>query len=309
MRCYGEKYRSYTNPGIYQEFLKTTTGCDSVLTIILDYLPPKREERLVFPVCGSYTYQSKIYTKTDSFLEIIRNRLGCDSVLLEKVYVIKPKAFVHPVKLIPFCEEINYLGSSRRSSFEVRDTIRTKDAPHCDSIYQPSYYQRFAKPKMQITLQTNDSVLRGENVILVASGASQYMWSTGLKNADLTLKLEDEITTITLRGWSIPFCEDSTTIQVYATERPLLDLPMAFSPNNDQKNDYFVPNTKGFVTITAFDVYNRWGEKLYSHTPYSLGWDGSYKNAPAQVGVYSYYIEYEYLRRKFIKTGEFQLLR
>jgi gliding motility-associated-like protein len=84
---------------------------------------------------------------------------------------------------------------------------------------------------------------------------------------------------------------------------------MAFSPNNDQKNDYFVPNTKGFVTITAFDVYNRWGEKLYSHTPYSLGWDGSYKNAPAQVGVYSYYIEYEYLRRKFIKTGEFQLLR
>jgi gliding motility-associated-like protein len=309
IRCYGEIYRSYSNPGIYQEFLKTTTGCDSVLTIILDYLPPKREERFVNPVCGSYTYQSKIYTKTDSFLEIIRNRLGCDSVVLEKVYVIKPKAFVHPVKLIPFCEEIIYFGSTRRSSFEVRDTIRTQGAPHCDSIYQSSYYQRFAKPKMQITLQTNDSVVRGENVILVASGASQYMWSTGLKNADLTLKLEDEITTITLRGWSTPGCQDSTSIQVYTIEQPVLDVPMAFSPNNDQKNDYFVPNTKGFVTITAFDVYNRWGEKLYSHTPYSLGWDGSYKNAPAQVGVYSYYIEYEYLRRKFIKTGEFQLLR
>ncbi|MFY7861626.1 MAG: gliding motility-associated C-terminal domain-containing protein, partial [Chitinophagales bacterium] len=249
------------------------------------------------------------YTKTDSFIEIIKNRLGCDSVLLKKVYNVLPKPKVIPIQVIPFCEEIVYRGKTLRSSFETRDTIRTQDGLNCDSVYLPYFYQRFERPKMQISLQTNDSIIKGENVTLAASGADQYVWSTGLRNEDLTLKLVDDITTVTLRGWSTIGCEDSTTIEVYSIERPVLDLPTAFSPNNDQRNDYYIPNTKGLVIITVFDIYNRSGEKCYSYSLGSLGWDGTYKNTLAPLGIYSYYIEYEYLRRKFIKTGEFQLLR
>ena len=74
-----------------------------------------------------------------------------------------------------------------------------------------------------------------------------------------------------------------------------LEMPNAFSPNDDDINDYYqAKGTKdgnGPKSIVSFEAYifNRWGQKLYSWTDcynYKAGWDGTYNGKPVKQGVY-----------------------
>ncbi len=64
--------------------------------------------------------------------------------------------------------------------------------------------------------------------------------------------------------------------------------PTSFTPNSDGKNDTFFP--KGlFWKEYKLDIYNRWGERLFSSdTPYQ-GWDGE----NATPGLYSFTVRVE----------------
>ena len=64
---------------------------------------------------------------------------------------------------------------------------------------------------------------------------------------------------------------------VYITVTPLegLIIPNAFSPNNDDFNDYFI-----IVNLEQYEnnniiIFNRWGDKVYEASPYLNDWDGS----------------------------------
>ena len=57
-------------------------------------------------------------------------------------------------------------------------------------------------------------------------------------------------------------------------------LPNAFTPNGDENNNYFKPTmTSGLDFDTYhFEIYNRWGEKVFESNDVKFGWDGSYAN-------------------------------
>lgn len=59
------------------------------------------------------------------------------------------------------------------------------------------------------------------------------------------------------------------------------DIPNAFTPNGDGKNDIFL---KGVSELT---IYTRWGEQLF-HTTQGEGWDGTYKGKKVRPGDYMY---------------------
>ncbi len=72
-----------------------------------------------------------------------------------------------------------------------------------------------------------------------------------------------------------------------------LVIPNAFTPNGDGINDTWnikyienYPNCK-------VDIYNRYGEKLYSSIGYPIPWDGKYKGAILPIGTYYYIINPE----------------
>lgn len=52
-----------------------------------------------------------------------------------------------------------------------------------------------------------------------------------------------------------------------------IDIPEGFSPNRDGVNDYFVI-IKPYGTILDLEVYNRWGNVVYSNANYNNEWDG-----------------------------------
>ena len=68
---------------------------------------------------------------------------------------------------------------------------------------------------------------------------------------------------------------------------PIVFIPTAFSPNNDGLNDYYKPSYAG-LNVYTFEIYDRWGQMVYSDSFDSKGWDGTFRGKPAEAGAYVY---------------------
>lgn len=66
---------------------------------------------------------------------------------------------------------------------------------------------------------------------------------------------------------------------------PIAFLPNAFSPNNDGINDFYKPVCAG-LNGYIFEIYDRWGQLVYTDTPDSKGWDGTFRGKYAESGTY-----------------------
>ncbi|WP_339607776.1 gliding motility-associated C-terminal domain-containing protein [uncultured Roseivirga sp.] len=72
---------------------------------------------------------------------------------------------------------------------------------------------------------------------------------------------------------------------------PKIFIPNAFSPNNDGVNDEFKPVTDCNLQY-SIQIFNKWGEIVFSTEDITEGWDGRYKGTKVQDGQYSYIIFY-----------------
>ncbi len=72
------------------------------------------------------------------------------------------------------------------------------------------------------------------------------------------------------------------------------DMPTAFTPNADGVNDIARPLIQPGCSVSGyqFNVYNRWGELVYTSDVPGKGWDGNYKGQPADMGVYYYSLQF-----------------
>ena len=70
-------------------------------------------------------------------------------------------------------------------------------------------------------------------------------------------------------------------------------LPNVFSPNGDGSNDVFFVRGKGFKSL-VFQVYDRWGNKMFETTDKYKGWDGTKNGKKVEAGVYVYYVKAEF---------------
>jgi gliding motility-associated-like protein len=60
-------------------------------------------------------------------------------------------------------------------------------------------------------------------------------------------------------------------------------VPDAFSPNGDGLNDIFQPKGFGIVKY-EMNIYDRWGERIFTTTEFEQGWDGSFpKRAESEL--------------------------
>ncbi|GGB17538.1 hypothetical protein GCM10011511_46660 [Puia dinghuensis] len=65
-----------------------------------------------------------------------------------------------------------------------------------------------------------------------------------------------------------------------------LQMPGAFTPNGDGRNDVFRVPPAFPVTILSFSVYNRQGAQVFYTTNVAEGWDGRFNGAVQPSGVY-----------------------
>lgn len=85
------------------------------------------------------------------------------------------------------------------------------------------------------------------------------------------------------------FVTDSIDILVRET---VIDMPNAFAPGTGGPNGVFKPSKRGIATLKSFNIYNRWGQKIFETQDIDKGWDGTFNDKAQPMGVYVYTIEY-----------------
>lgn len=66
--------------------------------------------------------------------------------------------------------------------------------------------------------------------------------------------------------------------------------PSAFTPNNDDLNDLWLPVHNGMINY-QLKIFNRWGDVIFETKDPNLGWDGMVKGKIAEQGIYSYVLK------------------
>jgi gliding motility-associated-like protein len=92
-------------------------------------------------------------------------------------------------------------------------------------------------------------------------------------------------------------CFDTTTKDVSIYLNALVFVPNAFTPNDDGKNEIFLPQVTGVdETDYSFIIFDRWGREIFSTNSTKEGWDGKDKSVEAALGVYTYIIQYKEIK-------------
>lgn len=156
-------------------------------------------------------------------------------------------------------------------------------------------------PPVKIDIEPGNTVIPyGSEIQLTAVRKSPdyllYTWTPNdgsLTNANINNPIAKPLvsTTYKVYGMNIWGCIDSASIDIGVDEEMNEFVPTAFTPNGDGLNDIFRIRGVSYQTIVDFKVYSRWGEVVYDHkTGERQGWNGTFNNKPADMGVYHYVI-------------------
>ena len=86
-------------------------------------------------------------------------------------------------------------------------------------------------------------------------------------------------------------------------------LPTGFTPNGDGYNDSLIVRGGPFTEL-LFNVYNEWGNLIYSTSDVTKGWDGTFHGVEQPIGVYVYTIKAVAINNREYKiSGEITLIR
>jgi gliding motility-associated-like protein len=94
----------------------------------------------------------------------------------------------------------------------------------------------------------------------------------------------------------------------------LFYVPNTFTPNDDGKNDMFIrvlsagyDRSQGY----EFNIYNRWGERIFESTIPGEGWDGMYEGSEAQIGTYIWHVKFKDSMNNEVyeHSGHFNLIK
>lgn len=145
--------------------------------------------------------------------------------------------------------------------------------------------------------KSNDITCSQPSSQLNAAGATNYTWTpaSGLNNSNIAnpLATPGNTTLYYVMGKDVNGCSGSDTITVKVDQnlKALYSLPNSFTPNGDGINDCFGIKYWGQVSDLDFNIYNRYGEKVFHTSDPAICWDGRYKQKLQDANIFVYIIK------------------
>ena len=145
-------------------------------------------------------------------------------------------------------------------------------------------------------------IIVGESSQLGVEGVDDdnalYMWtppgSLDFSDVPNPLASPDSTTEYTVSVINDNGCAGQASVTVVVEfppcEDPYVFLPNAFTPNGDGVNDVLFVRGE-HIDALSLAIYNRWGQLVFETTDQSIGWDGTFKGAPAPQEVYGFVLE------------------
>lgn len=167
----------------------------------------------------------------------------------------------------------------------------------------------------------NKTILEGTSTDIVAGPtcAGSWTWSPTASIDDPSLLdievTPEETTNYVLSLQNSDGCVAIDTVTIFVIDENTFDcekllLPNAFTPNGDQLNDlYGISNLFIVDDVDYFQIYNRWGAKIWETSVKEDTWDGSWNGGPVDPATYLYKIKYTCRGEEYVKVDNFSVLR
>jgi len=320
--CFGQSYPlpgggAATALGTYYDTLISGKGCDSIITTVLSVTASLTGSQNPILCNGnSFTLHGATSVNTAGvYTDTVTSTGGCDSIITTTV-VVKPNSASNPTPII--CSNTAYTlpdGSQTNISGTYIDTVNSFNG--CDSIITTTL---IVKPSLTASVSPGVSITPGSNATLIGGGGASYNWlpATGLNTTtnDSVIASPTQTIQYCVEVTAANGCKDTACVTV-TVELPCpinenLQIPNAFSPNNDNVNDAFC--LQGWdVCLENFSIviFDRWGEKVFESKDPNFCWDGKFRNIIMDAQVFVYYIKARFttLDKPIIKKGNISLIR
>jgi gliding motility-associated-like protein len=104
-------------------------------------------------------------------------------------------------------------------------------------------------------------------------------------------------------------CVAYDTLQLLVEEPQTVEIPTAFSPNDDGVNDFFSVVGLNSIYLLEFKIFNKWGQLVYDDLDGI--WDGSYQGVMQPRDVYMFVISWKrpFDNEIITKRGQLTLLK
>ncbi len=173
-------------------------------------------------------------------------------------------------------------------------------------------------PKINVSAGKDTAVIVNQPLQFNGSGGINYEWfpSTFLSAADVAdptgiFPNPSDGLLYKLLAYNLQGCKDSAyvTINVFKTP-PIVFVPTAFTPNNDGRNDLLRPISAGNLNIDYFNIYNRWGQLLFTTKTNGKGWDGKVNGVLQASGTFVWTVKaVDYTGKAYFQKGTVTLIR
>ncbi|HMQ46027.1 MAG TPA: choice-of-anchor L domain-containing protein [Saprospiraceae bacterium] len=208
-------------------------------------------------------------------------------------------------------EQLNQLETARQYALTIRD------ANGCtleQDFTMPVAYTAMVSLPEEIELKFGFPYILSPQLNIPEALIANIRWTPDVQ-LDCFDCLSPEITpleenTYIIRITDIFGCTGQAEVSIKIKEELDIYIPNAFSPNGDQVNDRFIPfaNNYQITRIVQFQVFDRWGGQVFVQNDIpanddAYGWDGSARGQLMDVGVYTYFVEFELRSGKIERIG------
>ncbi|MFK7773681.1 MAG: gliding motility-associated C-terminal domain-containing protein [Saprospiraceae bacterium] len=288
--------------GIFYDTLPSLiTGCDSIVTLNISFLPPiEGEITIINQMIGtSYLFNGTTYDSTGWYEAVLVATNGCDSVAYLDLTFSDPCALGIDFSIEmenPDCEEAgngsieifpisgtppfsysidggnNFTDNNLFQNLSEADyNIIITDNSGCETSTSVSIENKLSDLFIQLPSDTIIEIGQSIHLFLEDSNFTpqDYFWTS---NAIINCQTCEEIQVIPtfpasyiLTAVDENGCEASDEIFIEVKEKQGIYIPNAFTPNGDGKNDLFKAeaNPEMLERIIDMKIFNRWGELIF----------------------------------------------
>ena len=163
--------------------------------------------------CNSYTWDSSTYTETGDYSRTYTSTYGCDSVVT--LHLTVNHASTRDTTAVA-CGNFTWYGTTYTQTGDYTRSLT--NAAGCDSTVT---LHLTIHPIPEVTITGNTNICPGGGTLLTATGADNYLWSTGSTNSFIPVNV---FGVYSVTGTNSTGCSNTTAVTVLVTQPPVITI-------------------------------------------------------------------------------------
>ncbi len=298
--CNGDTLSGYARSGSYSDLFITSGGCDSIRVLNLT-VKSVAVTRIVtnITICQGENYAG--YTSSGTYINVFKGINSCDSIRTLNLTV---NPVIRKTVNVQVCNGFSYLAAGKQQTKSGTYTDSLKTALGCDSIVTTVLQ---VNPLPAFFLPPDSIVCIGKTLTINLSAYNSVSWNTGVTDKIFEISNAGMYSAMVTDSKG---CIGSDSIQVSFQRCIPIQIPTAFTPNGDGKNDTFRPLIGAPISHYHMQIWNRWGQALFDTKEMGKGWNGKYSGELQPNAAYIYLISFtDPDGVPVVKQGTFVLIR